>query len=294
MRGTIHDPGRVLPLSLHARLNGVRTFACVLLAATFAAACHRGPRPLARVGARVVTVAQVEEYLRRETGREPGTLRPELAQSLLGIYLTEEVLLASGSGATPASLSADQRSALARQRLGELCPPPPPPSDAAVDALAAGPDEAPVSGERLLLRQLILPDAAAARSARERLLRNEDFLDVSRAVSRAPNAATGGMLGWVERGQLPPEFEAALASLPPAGISVPVVSDAGWHVFQVMERRAGAADDEIRQRSRRDLAAREAEAAQRACLARLVAAIEIHVDCRGATFPCRNPFEEKS
>lgn len=272
----------------------MRTFACVLLAVTAAASCHRGPSPLARVGIRVVTVAQVEDYLRRETGREPNTLRPELAARLFELYLSEEVLLASSSRSTPVSLSAEERSALVRSRLEELCPPPPPPSDAALAAHAAEQGAAPAGGERLLLRQLILPDAAAARTARERLLRNEEFEDVSRAVSRAPNAATGGMLGWVERGQLPPEFEAAVASLPRGGISVPVVSDAGWHIFQVVERRTGATADEIRQRSRLALAARQAEAAQQACLARLAAALEIHVDCRGATFPCRNPFEEKS
>lgn len=271
----------------------MRTFAYVLIAAAFATSCHRGPRPLARVGSRVVTVAQVEDYLRRETGREPNTLAPALAEALLERYLSEEVLLASGDGTLPAALSGEARSALVRQRLQQLCPPPPPPSDAALAAHAAEQSTEPASGERLLLRQLILPDAAAARTARERVLRNEPFEDVSRAVSRAPNAATGGMLGWVERGQLPPEFEAAVASLPPGGVSAPVVSDAGWHVFQVVERRAGAAADESRQRARLTLAARQAEAAQRACLARLAAALEIQVNCRDATFPCRNPFAEK-
>ncbi len=272
----------------------MRTVACVFIAAAVAASCHRGPRPLARVGTRVVTVAQVEDYLRRETGREPNTLAPALAATLLELYLNEEVLLASSDRPTPATLAGEARSALVRQRLGELCPPPPLPSDEALAAHAAEQPAVPAGGERLLLRQLILPDAAAARSARERVLRNEDFEDVSRAVSRAPNAASGGMLGWMDRGQLPPEFEAAVASLPSGGVSAPVVSDAGWHVFQVVERRTGVAAEEVRQRARLTLAARQAEAAQRACLARLAAALEIQVDCRDATFPCRNPFEEKS
>jgi len=248
---------------------------------------------LARVGSRLVTVAQVEDYLRRETGREPNALAPALAEALLERYLTEEVLLASGEGTPLGNLSGEARSAAVRQRLQQLCPPPPPPSDDALAAHAAQQFTGPASGERLLLRQLILPDAAAARTARERVLSNEAFEDVSRAVSRAPNAATGGMLGWVERGQLPPEFEAAVASLPVGGVSAPVASDAGWHVFQVVERRTGAPADEDRQRARLTLAARQAEAAQRACLARLAAALEIHVDCRDATFPCRNPFAEK-
>jgi parvulin-like peptidyl-prolyl isomerase len=249
---------------------------------------------LAQVGSRVVTVAEVEEYLRRETGREPSTLSPELAGSLMELYLREEVLLAAGKNGAPASLSPEQRSALARQRLEELCPVPPPDLSQAAAGPAEAQEEGTTSAERILLRQLVLPDAAAARSARERLLRNEDFAEVSRAVSRAPNAATGGMLGWVERGQLPPEFEAAVAALPRGGISAPVASDAGWHIFQVMDRRTGLGEEEQRQRSRRAAAAREAEAAQRACLDHLASALKIQVDCRAATFPCRNPFEEKS
>lgn len=272
----------------------MRTFACVLLAATCATACHRGPRPLAQVGNRMVTVAEVEEYLRRETGREPSALRPELAERLLELYLREELLLAAGKSADSASLSPEQRSALARQFLEELCPVAPSPLSLPAADPRGEQQEESGTGERLLLRQLVLPDAAAARSARERLLRNEDFVEVSRAVSRAPNAATGGMLGWVERGQLPPEFDAVLASLPRGGISAPVVSDAGWHIFQVVDRRTGIAEEELRQRSRHALAAREAEAAQRACLDRLAATFKIQVDCRAATFPCRNPFEEKS
>lgn len=241
------------------------------------------------MGSRVVTVAQVEDYVRSETGREPSTLNAALVETLLERYLNEELLLASGDSATPPSLTGEARSALVRQRLEELCPPPPPPSDAEL-AVHAAEQPQPAGEERLLLRQLILPDAASARTARERVLRNENFEDVSRAVSRAPNAATGGMLGWVERGQLPPEFEAAVALLPPGGVSAPVVSDAGWHVFQVVERRSGAAPEELGQRARLLLAARQAEVAQRACLKRLAATVKIRVDCRDATFPCRNPF----
>ncbi len=271
----------------------MRTFACVFIATAVVASCHRGPRTLARVGDRVVTVAQVEEYLRHQTGREPSGLPPALAERLLELYLHEEVLLASGEETAPAALSSEARSALVREKLQQLCPPPPPPSEADVAAHAAQPPAGPDGRERLLLRQLILPDAAAARTARERLLRDENFEVVSRAVSRAPNAATGGMLGWVERGQLPPEFEAAVASLPPGGVSAPVLSDAGWHVFQVVDRRIGATTDDLRERARQTAAARQAETAQRACLERLAAALHIQVNCRAATFPCRNPFEEK-
>lgn len=73
-------------------------------------------------------------------------------------------------------------------------------------------------------------------------------------------------------------------------------SNAGWHVFQVMERRAGGGppDAEMRERVRAQLAAQATEAARQACLRELAARVGVRVDCAGASFPCRNPFEGAS
>jgi hypothetical protein len=121
----------------------------------------------------------------------------------------------------------------------------------------------------------------------------EDFLAVSKALSRAPNAASGGLLGWVEPGQLPPEFEAAVFGLNVGELSDPVPSNAGWHVFQVMERHAAGAppDTSVRDHVRGQLAAEAAEAARRSCLRRLATRVGVRVDCAGVSFPCTNPFE---
>jgi parvulin-like peptidyl-prolyl isomerase len=100
----------------------------------------------------------------------------------------------------------------------------------------------------------------------------------------------------VERGQLPPEFEAAVFGLTAGEVSDPVPSNAGWHVFQVMERHAAGAgpDTPVRDRVRGQLAAEAAEAARSACLRELAARVGVRVDCAGASFPCRNPFEGRS
>ena len=111
-------------------------------------------------------------------------------------------------------LTPTARTARVRELLISLCPTPAPPTDAQVDAyLAAHPDSPP--GERLRLRQLILPDSSTAQLARDRLRNGESFAALSRELSRAPNAASGGLIGWVERGQLPPEFEAVVFGLAP-------------------------------------------------------------------------------
>ena len=71
--------------------------------------------------------------------------------------------------------------------------------------------------------------------ARRRLLEGEDFVSVSRQLSRAPNAADGGELGFFDQGSLPPEIDEVVFSLEPGEYSEPVQGPSGFHVFQVLE-----------------------------------------------------------
>jgi peptidyl-prolyl cis-trans isomerase SurA len=63
------------------------------------------------------------------------------------------------------------------------------------------------------------------------------FEDIARQHSEDGSAAGGGDLGWTSPGQLVPEFEQAMNTLPPGGLSEPVVSRFGVHLIQVLERR---------------------------------------------------------
>jgi parvulin-like peptidyl-prolyl isomerase len=248
---------------------------------------------LAVIGDHTVTVGQLAAFVTVQTGRSLAEVSPELAAALFERYLEEEVVLAASPAPGNHDLSPTARSARVRELTFTLCPPPAPPSEAQVDAYLGQHPELSTSGERLRLRQLILPDQATGQRARERIRSGEDFVSVSRALSRAPNAENGGLLGWVERGQLAPEFEAAVFGLAPGEVSEPVPSNAGWHIFQVMEHRgAGTGPDApARDRVRSQLAAQAAEDARRACLRELAAKVGVRVDCAGASFPCRNPFE---
>jgi peptidyl-prolyl cis-trans isomerase C len=71
--------------------------------------------------------------------------------------------------------------------------------------------------------------------ARQRLMEGEDFVEVSRQLSRAPNAAEGGELGFFDEGSLPPEIDEVVFSLEPGEYSEPVQGPSGFHVFQVLE-----------------------------------------------------------
>ncbi len=230
-----------------------------------------------------------------ETGKPIDEAPPDLVAALFETHLEEEVLLAASPDPADRSLPLAARSARARELLGTLCPPPPAVSEAEVDASIVQHRPEATTRERVLLRQLILPDLPTAKAARDRVHRGEDFVKVSKELSRAPNAADGGMIGWVERGQLPPEFEAAVFGLAPGDVSEPVASNAGWHLFQIVDRRTGSSadDPQLRARTRAMLASRAADRSRTACLSRLAAQVGVHVNCEGASFPCRNPFEEK-
>jgi parvulin-like peptidyl-prolyl isomerase len=260
------------------------------------AACRRAEDGLARVGGRPVTAEALRLVVEAQTGKPFSEAPKELVATLFEGLLEEEVLLAAGGVAEDSNLPPAARSARVRELMATLCPPPRPPSDAEVQAWLSAHPGTTQTGDRLHLRQLILSDEAAARGARERVQRGEDFVAVSKELSRAPNAADGGMLGWFEKGQLTPEFEAVVFALPAGGLSEPVASNAGWHVFQAMERRAasaGADPGEIG-RARAELGATKAEVSRKECVRRLALQVGVEVRPGQGQLELTNPFEGES
>lgn len=256
-------------------------------------ACERGRNVVAIVGGRSIALEDVTPMIEAASSRTVADTAGELSAALFEAYLEEEVVLAAAGSTEDRGLTPTARSARARELLTSLCPTPPQPTEAEVDEYVAKEGLATSTGERIHLRQLILPDASAAGSARERARRGEDFDALSRELSRAPNAAKGGVIGWVERGQLPPEFEAAVFGLSVGDLSEPVASNAGWHVFQVTDRRAAGAavDPSTRERARAALSGRRAEQVRLTCIQQLALRVGVRVRCENVPFPCRNPFE---
>jgi peptidyl-prolyl cis-trans isomerase SurA len=73
---------------------------------------------------------------------------------------------------------------------------------------------------------------------RERVVAGEDFGKLAREFSNDPGSGSqGGELGFVERGQFVPEFEAAALKMQPGELSQPVESPFGFHLIQLIERR---------------------------------------------------------
>jgi len=118
--------------------------------------------------------------------------------------------------------------------------------------------------ERLHLRHILIrvdPKAPAADKAKakqkaedllNRLQAGEDFAQLATASSEDPGTKVrGGDLGWISKGQTPPQFEnAAFALTKPNQLSGVVESPFGFHIIQLLERQpAGALPyDQVKER----------------------------------------------
>ena len=75
-------------------------------------------------------------------------------------------------------------------------------------------------------------------SIRNRVLKGEDFATLANLYSEDPGSMSkGGELGFVGRGELYPEFEAAAFALKPNEISPVIKTEKGYHIIQMIERR---------------------------------------------------------
>ncbi len=107
--------------------------------------------------------------------------------------------------------------------------------------LATGPVQQTRARHILLRVSDLTPESEVRRrllDLRERVLKgNQDFGQLARLHSVDGSATRGGDLGWLNPGDVVPEFERAMAELKPNEISAPVLSPFGWHLIQVLERR---------------------------------------------------------
>ena len=73
----------------------------------------------------------------------------------------------------------------------------------------------------------------------ERITSGEDFATLAKTYSEDPGSAlNGGDLNWVNPDSLVPEFREAMADTPQGVLSKPFQTQYGWHVLEVLGRRA--------------------------------------------------------
>ena len=82
----------------------------------------------------------------------------------------------------------------------------------------------------------------------ERIVAGEDFAELAKRYSEDPGSALhGGDLNWIDPQVLVPEFRQVMANTPSGELSKPFKSPYGWHVLQVLGRRATDTSAEFRE-----------------------------------------------
>ena len=114
--------------------------------------------------------------------------------------------------------------------------------------------------------ELTSPEDALRRlqQLRMRIDGGDDFAELAKAHSAdTMSAADGGDLGWVNPGDLVPEFENVMNSLEPGATSPPFQSQFGFHIVQVLERREHDSTEDLkRARAREAIRRRKLEEAR--------------------------------
>lgn len=192
------------------------------------------PAVVALVGDRPVKWEDVATYVKASAGEEPKDVAPRVASSLLDQYLEELLLERADEDAMPpprGNTAAERRRDLIARRAAV--------AEISDDDLRK---EYAAHGDRFrrpaLIRvsQLFFRSREAAEAALRRLSAGESWNEVSRTLSLAPNAASGGSLGLLSRSDLPRDFEKVVWSLPAGKTSGILVAPHGVHVFRVEER----------------------------------------------------------
>jgi parvulin-like peptidyl-prolyl isomerase len=143
------------------------------------------------------------------------------------------------------------------------------------------PDEFRVGEQRRVEEVIVLDDSPLDTAAREALARDlaaraaTGTLAEAVAAAGAPAGALSGVveLGWVERGALAAELDAAVFALEAPGVGAPVPGRGGLHVVRVVEIRPAAVRplEEVRERIVARLSGQRFEEETRAFLERQAA-----------------------
>lgn len=88
----------------------------------------------------------------------------------------------------------------------------------------------------------------------ERIRSGEDFAELARNFSEDPGSAlNGGDMNWIDPAVLVPEFRQVMSETASGELSKPFKTPYGWHVLQVLERRATDSSEQFRQQQAANL-----------------------------------------
>ena len=211
----------------------------------------------ALVAGRPVSLRSFRAYFAANTGRPIAESSPKVASGLFDQFLREE-LWRGEAGLSGTDEDSDRRSApsLLLSRAGSTVLP-------TQDEIRREYDlhrERYRKPDQVKVARIFTKQRSEADSARQRISKGEEFSKVANEVSRSLDAASGGQMGLVERGDLPSEFETAIFRLKPGETSPVIAAEEGFLIFRVDEKEAAReltieqAEPEIRRRLLREKA----------------------------------------
>ena len=267
----------------------------IALVVVLAMACGAHETELARIGAQTVEIAAFQAYVSDVTGEAWQAVSSRVLSGLLDQYLDRQVVFEAARGREvelPGNSSTLGPSEV-QWLLDELCGPAP---GLIEDEIAAEVGrrveiERPVKAH---VRQLLVDSHEEGLEALRLLNEGEDFVEVSRNMSRAPNAADGGELGFFDQGSLSPEIDAVIFSLAPGEFSEPVQGPSGYHVFHVLEVIPAGPPDlaEVEAVVRSELTQIGIREHTHGCIRRLANEIEIEIYGTNLWFPYTGRYAE--
>ena len=84
---------------------------------------------------------------------------------------------------------------------------------------------------------ILVETEGEAKKILESLKNGIDFSELAKKHSTGPSGAKGGALGWFGEGAMVPEFENEVTKLSIDEVSLPVVTQFGWHIIKLNEIR---------------------------------------------------------
>ncbi len=219
-------------------MSDLRWCYCPLLGLVLAlsVSCGMDQNALASVGGRRLEIVPFQTYVGEVTGEAWQAVSARVSSRLLDQYLDQQVVLeaARRRDLDLSAVATAIHPSEVQWLLDEMCGPASEPSEDDI-MTEVGREAEETRPARAHVRQLLLDSQEQGAEALRRLAAGEDFVEVSRQLSRAPNASDGGELGFFDQGSLPPEIDEVIFSLAPGEYSEPVQGPSGYHVFQVLE-----------------------------------------------------------
>jgi hypothetical protein len=244
------------------------------------AACEGKDPVILALEGESVRRSDFERYLAGVEARAEGPLDPATRRGLLEAFLEERALVieARRRGQLAAGAGAPEEPRAVARLLAEAVRVPDPTEDQIAAYYRAHSAELAVP-ETVTLRQILVGTLNEARDVKRRLARDPKVFDaIARRQSKGVEAGAGGYMGPFERGQLPPELEAAAFALPEGGASEPVETALGYHVLRVESRQQAREPslEEARERIRDRLARTMRVEAERAFVAEVLARAKVN------------------